>query len=202
MGVAESIINDTLRVFGAMSRGDLTDSIQNEYQGSFGKLKADCNATIAKLTAVIGAIKSGANMVQTGTYEISQGNANLSERTEAQASTLQQTASSMEEMTSTVKQNADNAHEASQLADNTRELAEKGGEVVGNAIAAMTTINASSEKISNIIGVIDEIAFQTNLLALNAAVEARVLENRVVASRWLPPRFAAWLGAAQQRPKK
>lgn len=170
--VAENVINDTLRVLGAMSRGDLTETIQADYQGSFGRLKMDANATVAKLTAVIGAIKNGANLVQTGTLEISQGNANLSERTEAQSSTLQQTASSMEEMTATVKQNADNAHQASQLAESTREKAEMGGEVVRKAIVAMTTINDSSEKISNIIGVIDEIAFQTNLLALNAAVEA------------------------------
>ncbi len=170
--VCENIINDMLRVLGAMSRGDLTESIQAEYQGSFGRLKANTNATLVKLTAVIGAIKTGAEMVQTGTYEISQGNANLSERTEAQASTLQQTASSMEEMTATVKQNADNAHQASELAESTRAKAEAGGQVVGKAITAMKTINESSEKISNIIGVIDEIAFQTNLLALNAAVEA------------------------------
>lgn len=139
--VAENVINDTLRVLGAMSRGDLTETIQADYQGSFGRLKADANATVAKLTA-------------------------------AQSSTLQQTASSMEEMTATVKQNADNAHQASQLAESTREKAETGGQVVRKAIVAMTTINESSEKISNIIGVIDEIAFQTNLLALNAAVEA------------------------------
>ena len=170
--VAENVVDDTLRVLGAMSRGDLTETIQANYQGSFGRLKADANATVAKLTAVIGAIKSGADLVQTGTYEISQGNANLSERTEAQSSTLQETASSMEEMTATVKQNADNAHQASQLAENTRDKAEMGGQVVRKAIVAMTTINESSEKISNIIGVIDEIAFQTNLLALNAAVEA------------------------------
>ncbi len=170
--VAENVISDTLRVLGAMSRGDLTETIQADYQGSFGRLKADANATVAKLTAVIGAIKNGAKLVQTGTLEISQGNANLSERTEAQSSTLQQTASSMEEMTATVKNNADNSHQASQLAESTREKAEMGGQVVRKAIVAMTTINESSEKISNIIGVIDEIAFQTNLLALNAAVEA------------------------------
>ncbi|MCZ6643665.1 MAG: methyl-accepting chemotaxis protein [Gammaproteobacteria bacterium] len=170
--VSENIINDMLRVLGAMSRGDLTESIQAEYQGSFGRLKADTNGTLVKLTAVIGAIKTGAEAVQTGTYEISQGNANLSERTEAQASTLQQTASSMEEMTATVKQNADNAHQASELVETTRAKAEVGGQVVGKAITAMKTINQSSEKISNIIGVIDEIDYQTNLLALNAAVEA------------------------------
>ncbi len=134
--VAENVINDTLRVLGAMSRGDLTETIQADYQGSFGRLKTDANATVAKLTAVIGAIKNGANLVQTGTLEISQGNANLSERTEAQSSTLQQTASSMEEMTATVKQNADNAHQASQLAESTREKAEMGGQVVRKAIVA------------------------------------------------------------------
>jgi methyl-accepting chemotaxis protein len=107
-----------------------------------------------------------------GAEEISQGNANLSQRTEEQSSSLEETASSMEEMTSTVKQNADNAGQANQLATAARDQAEKGGAVVGSAVKAMGDINDSSKKISDIISVIDEIAFQTNLLALNAAVEA------------------------------
>lgn len=172
VSVAERVITDTVRVFSAMSGGDLTESIEGEYAGSFGQLKADANATIAKLTEVVGQIQVASNSVKTGADEISQGNTDLSQRTEEQASSLEETASSMEEMTSTVKQNADNAGEANQLAKAAREQAEKGGTVVRQAVEAMKEINASSKKISDIIGVIDEIAFQTNLLALNASVEA------------------------------
>lgn len=172
VGVAERVITDTVRVFGAMSGGNLTETIAGEYAGSFGQLKADANETIAKLTEIVGRIQTASNSVKTGADEISQGNTDLSQRTEEQASSLEETASSMEEMTSTVKQNADNAGEANQLAKAAREQAEKGGAVVRQAVDAMNEINASSKKISDIIGVIDEIAFQTNLLALNASVEA------------------------------
>ena len=172
VGVAERVITDTLRVFSAMSGGNLTETIEGEYAGSFGQLKADANETISKLTEIVGRIQTASNSVKTGADEISQGNTDLSQRTEEQASSLEETASSMEEMTSTVKQNADNAGEANQLAKAAREQAEKGGAVVRQAVDAMNEINASSKKISDIIGVIDEIAFQTNLLALNASVEA------------------------------
>ncbi len=172
VGVAEQVINDTIRVFGAISSGDLTESIEAEYQGSFGQLKQDANATATKLIEVVAEIERSSDSVKTGSEELSQGNANLSQRTEEQASSLEETASSMEEMTSTVKQNADNAALANELAIAAHEDAGKGGEVVARAVTAMDEINASSRKISEIIGVIDEIAFQTNLLALNASVEA------------------------------
>lgn len=170
--VSEQVINDTVNVLGAMARGDLTHTIATEYQGTFGQLKEDANATIAKLTEVLGEIRGGADTVLQGSHEIAQGNSNLSQRTEAQASSLEETASSMEEMTSTVRQNAENARRASQLATGARDQAENGGSVVGDAVKAMGEITASSRRIADIIGVIDEIAFQTNLLALNAAVEA------------------------------
>ena len=170
--VSQSVTEDTIRVLGALSRGNLTETIKADYEGAFDQLKEDANATVAKLTEVIGKIKSGADQVNTGSKEIASGNMNLSQRTEEQASTLEETASSMEEMTATVKQNADNAAQANQLAEGARAQAEKGGTVVGDAVQAMQAINESSRKISDIIGVIDEIAFQTNLLALNAAVEA------------------------------
>ncbi len=170
--VSERIINDTVKVLGAMSHGDLTKTITSNYRGSFGQLKDDVNSTITKLTEVMGEINNNANAVLNGASEIAQGNGNLSQRTEEQASSLEETASSMEEMTSTVRQNSDNTKQANQLAAGARELAEKGGEVVSNAVSAMSEITASSKKIADIIGVIDEIAFQTNLLALNAAVEA------------------------------
>jgi methyl-accepting chemotaxis protein len=110
--------------------------------------------------------------VSTAAQQIANGNDDLSQRTQEQASSLEETASSMEQMTSTVKQNAENASHANQLARGAREQAERGGEVAGRVITAMGDINVSSRKISEIVGLIQEIAFQTNLLALNAAVEA------------------------------
>ena len=171
-GIAERVVEDTTRVISAMANGNLTETITSEYEGSFNQLKLDSNTTVEKLTEVVGNIQGVAGLVRSGASEISQGNSNLSQRTEEQASSLEETASSMEEMTSTVRQNADNAAQANQLAKAAREQAEKGGSVVNQAVEAMQEINASSKKISDIIGVIDEIAFQTNLLALNASVEA------------------------------
>jgi methyl-accepting chemotaxis protein len=153
--------------------GDLTHRIPTE--GKTGDLEALCrgvNSLLDSTTDLVKRVKVATSEVQQGAEEISKGNINLSQRTEEQASSLEETASSMEEMTSTVKQTADNAGQANQLAMAARQQAEKGGAVVGNAVAAMGGINAASKKIADIIGVIDEIAFQTNLLALNAAVEA------------------------------
>ena len=121
---------------------------------------------------IVGRITQATTQVSAAVTEIAQGSVDLSQRTEEQASALEETASSMEELTSTVKQSADNAGQANQLATTARTQAEQGGHVVDQAITAMSAINASSRKIADIIGVIDEIAFQTNLLALNAAVEA------------------------------
>lgn len=165
-------IDDTTTVVQALSEGDLTKTITNEYQGQFGVLKDAVNGSILNLEQMVSKIREGAGNISAAAAEISQGNADLSQRTEEQASSLEETASSMEELTGTVKQNADNAKQANQLAAGARTQAEKGGEVVQSAIAAMGQINSASKKIADIIGVIDEIAFQTNLLALNAAVEA------------------------------
>ncbi len=170
--VSERVINETVSVLGMMSVGDLTTNIEGDYSGTFGQLKNDVNGTIEKLTVVLDGINENADAVLTGSHEIARGNSNLSKRTEQQATSLEETSASMEEMTATVRQNADNAREANPLAAGAREQAEKGGEVVNNAVSAMSEISSSSKKIADIIGVIDEIAFQTNLLALNAAVEA------------------------------
>ena len=170
--IAENVVRDTMRVFAAVAQGNLTETIDDEYMGAFGQLKADANQTIHKLTEVVNNIQETSGSVKTAADEISQGNLDLSQRTESQASSLEQTAASMEEMTSTVKQNAENAQAADKLARSAREQAEKGGAVVSQAVSAMRDINDSSKKIADIIGVIDEIAFQTNLLALNASVEA------------------------------
>lgn len=170
--IADNVINDTARVLDALAHGRLTETISSDYQGSFGKLKQDSNATVAKLTEIITNIRESASTVSTGANEIAQGNADLSQRTESQASNLEETASSMEEMTSAVKQTSENSVHANELAASASKQAAQGGEVVSRAVTAMDEINQASNKIADIIGVIDEIAFQTNLLALNAAVEA------------------------------
>jgi len=169
--VGESF-DDVGRVMEAMSKGDLTQKITEDYAGVYGDVKDNINTTIGRLEEALGKIKESSEFIRNSSEEISAGNNNLSQRAEEQASTLEETASSMEELTSTVKNNADNAVQASQLAIGTRDLAEKGGNVVKEAVDAMNEITASSNKIAEIIGVIDEIAFQTNLLALNASVEA------------------------------
>jgi len=117
-------------------------------------------------------VRGGTDSIATSSTQIAAGNQDLSSRTEQQAGSLEETASSMEELTSTVKQNADNARQANQLAASASQVAVKGGEVVAQVVGTMESINASSNKIVDIIAVIDGIAFQTNILALNAAVEA------------------------------
>ncbi|MEE9493874.1 MAG: methyl-accepting chemotaxis protein [Gammaproteobacteria bacterium] len=170
--VCDHAVVDTVRVLSSLSQGDLTQTIHGSYSGSFGQLKEGANATTSKLIEIIGEIRATAEEVSSAAGEISAGNLNLSHRTESQAASLEETAASMEEMTSTTKQNADNARQANQLSMSARDQAEKGGEVVAQAVEAMSGINKSSKKVADIIGTIDEIAFQTNLLALNAAVEA------------------------------
>ncbi|HGG61090.1 MAG TPA: PAS domain S-box protein [Gammaproteobacteria bacterium] len=155
-----------------MAKGDLTQPITNEYHGTFGKVKQDVNTTMANLEEIITKLRAAGDVIHHTANEINQGNTDLSARTEQQATALEQTAASMEEITGTVKNNADNARDADQLASSARKIAEQGGEVVKRAVQAMSDITASSNKIAEIISVIDEIAFQTNLLALNASVEA------------------------------
>jgi len=169
---SSSFVSDVGNLFASMSEGDLTKPITQEYKGDFERIKGDANETLSKLTDIMLKIREAANTVHTAADEIAQGNADLSQRTEEQASSLEETASSMEEITSTVKQSSDNSSEANQLASEAKNKAEQGGETVHEAVGAMKEILTSSNRINDIIGVIDEIAFQTNLLALNAAVEA------------------------------
>ncbi len=169
----DAAVKETQAIVQAAIDGELTARIATDGKtGPVGALTASVNSLIDNMMRVVAEIKRAAVEVQAGAQDISQGNMNLNQRTEEQASSLEETASSMEEMTSTVKATADNAGQARQLAVVAREQAEKGGQVVQAAVAAMSGINAASRKIADIIGVIDEIAFQTNLLALNAAVEA------------------------------
>jgi methyl-accepting chemotaxis protein len=155
-----------------MSQGDLTSAITNDYQGVYADCKNNINGTMAKFSEFIIQIRDAADFIDSSSQEIASGNNNLSHRAEQQAANLEETAASMEQLASTVKNNAENTQQANQVVNSTSQLAQKGGDVVKSAIGAMQEINDSSNKIAEIIGVIDEIAFQTNLLALNASVEA------------------------------
>ncbi|MCC7182564.1 MAG: PAS domain-containing protein [Rhodocyclaceae bacterium] len=172
MDVSSTGLAEVVRVLGALAKADLTQTIDNHYEGTFGQLKDDSNATVQRLSEIIGQIRDAAQAIDTAASEIASGNTDLSQRTEEQASSLEETASSMEELTATVKQNAENARQANQLAATASEVAVKGGTVVSQVVSTMSSITESSKKIVDIISVIDGIAFQTNILALNAAVEA------------------------------
>ena len=156
----------------SLAEGDLSNSIDVPLEGEFEVLKEAMNSTIERFSDMVSQIRTSADFVTTSANEIQTGTADLSQRTESQASSLEETSSSVEELTQTVNQNADNAEEAVTLAEETNKKATMGGEVVDKAVIAMKEIGGASNKISDIISVIDEIAFQTNLLALNAAVEA------------------------------
>ncbi len=172
METADTGLNEIARVLGALSQGNLTQTIEQDFAGTFGQLKDDTNATVEKLRDIVGQIKAATDAINTASKEIAAGNNDLSSRTEQQASSLEETASSMEQLTSTVKQNAENAKQANSLARNASDIAVKGGSVVSGVVDTMRDIDESSRKIVDIISVIDGIAFQTNILALNAAVEA------------------------------
>ena len=165
-------IDEALRIAETVASGDLSQDFETERGGDFGRLLRGMGEMEGKLTDVVGRIRSATDSIVVASGQIASGNQDLSSRTEEQASSLEQTAASMEELTSTVKQNADNARQANQLAVSASEVAVKGGKVVNEVVDTMASINASSRKIVDIIGVIDGIAFQTNILALNAAVEA------------------------------
>jgi methyl-accepting chemotaxis protein len=170
--IIEKVFSDISNSMQSIAKGDLSNKITNDYQGVYLECKNNINASIDQLAKIVTDVNESAEFINNSSQEIASGNNNLSQRAEQQAANLEETASSMEELTSTVKNNADNAQKANQVANAARELAEQGGHVVNSAIDAMQEINESSNKIADIIGVIDEIAFQTNLLALNASVEA------------------------------
>ena len=156
----------------AMADGDLTKRITANYKGKFAELKDNANHTAEQLTAIVGKIRAATGEVENAASEISTGTQDLSSRTEQAASSLEETAASTDEMAATVKQNAENATKANEIASDADRNAKSGGDVVGQAVNAMAGIEQFAQKITDIISVIDEIAFQTNLLALNASVEA------------------------------
>ena len=155
-----------------LSAGNLTFRLSGDFPGEYGKLKADFNSAIASLEETIQTVNASVGNIGGGTSEIPKGAADLSHRTEQQAASLEETAAALDELTSQVNSSAENARVAAKSVDTASNDASKSGEVVQKAIDAMRGIETSSREISNIIGVIDDIAFQTNLLALNAGVEA------------------------------
>jgi len=165
-------IGKAVRVVNAVAHGDLTQSISPKGQDEVAQLLRSMASMQTSLSRVVAQVRQGSESVATASAEIAQGNNDLSARTEQQASALEETAASMEELGSTVRQNADSASSANQLAQSASTIASEGGRVVEEVVTTMKDINESSRKISDIIQVIDGIAFQTNILALNAAVEA------------------------------
>ncbi len=165
-------LNEAVDVAKRVADGDLTSDIQIKTQDETGELMQALKDMNESLARIVGEVRGGTDNIAMASSEIASGNAELSAHTQDQASSLQETATSMSSLTDTVRQNADNARQANQLAASASEVAVKGGDVVSQVIDTMGSINASSKKIVDIIGVIDGIAFQTNILALNAAVEA------------------------------
>ena len=175
LGVRKTLIAPLNRLIDSIRHiagGDLVKRIDVESDNEMGQLAHSLRHMQGELARTVGEVRQGADAIYSGASEIAMGNNDLSSRTEQQAASLEETAASMEELTATVKQNAENARQASHLALSASETAQKGGKVVDNVVQTMRDITASSQKIADIISVIDGIAFQTNILALNAAVEA------------------------------
>lgn len=175
LGIKQSLISPLNRLIDSIrhiASGDLVKRIDVEGTNEMGQLADTLRHMQSELVSTVGDVRNGANAIYSGASEISVGNNDLSSRTEQQAASLEETAASMEQLTATVKQNAENARQASNLALSASETAQKGGKVVDNVVQTMRDIAGSSQKIADIISVIDGIAFQTNILALNAAVEA------------------------------
>ena len=168
----ETGLSETSRVISSVAQGDLSNEMDGAFQGAFKRLQDDVNATVRRLRELVGEIQVSVGGMQGQAAEVLSGAEDLSQRAESQAASLEQTAATMEEMTSTIRTNADSAAQATDTSNEASNRAQRGGAVVSEAVEAMDLIEKSSSQISDIVGVIDSIAFQTNLLALNAAVEA------------------------------
>ncbi|WP_348646493.1 methyl-accepting chemotaxis protein [Ciceribacter sp. L1K22] len=155
-----------------LADGDLTCTIQTNFASEYESLRTDFNTTVSRLSEIMGAVMSAVHNMDSGTREISEGASDLSRRTEQQAASLEETAAAVDEITTNVTNSSKITEEARGVAQAATRSADQSVEVVSSAEQAMRKIEESSQQISNIIGVIDEIAFQTNLLALNAGVEA------------------------------
>ncbi|WP_245571294.1 methyl-accepting chemotaxis protein [Neorhizobium alkalisoli] len=168
----DSGVTETRRVISALAEGNITETIRGEFQGAFGELQQNVNATMANLRSVLGEVRAAIDTIDGGAGEMRIASGDLSKRTEQQAASLEETSSALEEITVAVKHSTERAAEASQMVDEARKSTERSSAVVKDAVSAMGRIEQASGEISQIINVIDEIAFQTNLLALNAGVEA------------------------------
>jgi methyl-accepting chemotaxis protein len=165
-------IGEAVAVAEKVAAGDLSHRIVAHGRDETAQLMRALSAMSDSLATIVGRVRTGTGTISVASGEIAAGNQDLSSRTEQQASALEETAASMEELTSTVKHNADNARQANRLAGEAAMIADQGGDMVAEVVSTMGAINEASRRISDIIGVIDGIAFQTNILALNAAVEA------------------------------
>ena len=172
MQVSDANLAALSRLLQAVADGDLTARLTGQFDGVFARMRDDANATVDRLTQIVSGIQQASRAIDGAAGRIATGNADLSSRTEQQAASLEETAASLEELTSTVRHNADSAGRATDLASGAATVATKGGEVVDRVVEKMRAIETSSQRIAEITGVIDGIAFQTNILALNAAVEA------------------------------
>ncbi len=172
LDVVSGAFEDIALTMDFLSHGDLSNKITREYTGTYGAVKESVNNTIINLQDIVGSVRESSDVISIAAREVMQGNANMSHRTERQAASLEETAYSTEKLSGMVHDNAENAQMANKLASKTCKESEAGAVVLGDAINAMVAIRESSDKIAEIISVIDEIAFQTNLLALNASVEA------------------------------
>ncbi len=166
------VVDETGRALAALAQGDLTHRIAAAFPEDYGRLKDDFNAAMGELQAAMLSLGAGAASIWEGAGQIATAAGALAQRTERQAASLEETAAALDQVTATVRQSAEGADQAGLVVRAARDGAERSGEVVSRAIVAMGEIEQSSAQISQIIGVIDEIAFQTNLLALNAGVEA------------------------------
>ncbi len=168
----EGGIAETRRVIGALADGDLTQTMDGSFRGAFAELQQNVNATFATLQRTMREVRASTDAINANSGELRTASDDLSKRTEQQAAALEETSAALEEITAAVKNSTERANEATSMVGEATQSAKQSGDIVRNAIGAMSRIEQASNEISQIISVIDEIAFQTNLLALNAGVEA------------------------------